>query len=69
VKLYNSIGPNPRGLMNRKPFVWSDRLSMADIMLFGFVGFFARAAQPINRDLANIGRCYARMKAGPSASA
>jgi glutathione S-transferase len=57
------------GLMDGKPFICGDRLTMADILLFAFVDFFARVGQPINPDLANIGAWYARMKARPSAAA
>jgi glutathione S-transferase len=57
------------GLMDGRPFICGDRLTLADILLFAFVDFFARAGQPINPDLANIGGWYARMKARPSATA
>jgi Glutathione S-transferase, C-terminal domain len=48
------------GLMDGKPFIWSDRVTMADILLFAAVDFFARVGQPINPGLANIGAWYAR---------
>ena len=57
------------GLMDGRPFICGDRLTLADILLFAFVDFFARAGQPINPDLANIGGWYARMRERPSAAA
>jgi glutathione S-transferase len=57
------------GLMDGKPFICGDRPTMADILLFAFIDFFARVGQPINPELANIGPWYARMKARPSAAA
>lgn len=56
-------------LIGAKPFVAGDRLTLADILLFAFVDFFARAGQPLDPELANIGAWYARMKARPSAAA
>jgi glutathione S-transferase len=56
-------------LIAGKPFIAGERLTMADILLFAFVDFFARAGQPINPELANIGAWYVRMKARPSAAA
>lgn len=57
------------GLIAGKQFVCGDRLTMADVLLFAFVDFFAGVGQPLNPDLKNIGAWYARMKARPSASA
>ncbi len=44
-------------------------MTLADILLFCFVDFFAGIAQPINQDLKNIVAWHARMKARPSAAA
>ncbi len=57
------------GLIAGRPFVAGDRLTMADILLFAFVDFFARAGQPLNPELAHIGAWHQRMKARPSAAA
>ena len=60
MKLYNSIGPNPKVV----------RMFMAEKGIeLPKTDFFARAGQPINPDLANIGEWYERMKARPSAAA
>jgi len=55
--------------MDGKPFICGNRVTTADILLFAFVDFFARAGQPLNPDLPNIGAWYERMKARPSAAA
>jgi len=57
------------GLMAGKNFVCGNRLTLADIVLFAFVDFFAGIGQPINPDLKNISAWHARMKARPSAAA
>jgi glutathione S-transferase len=57
------------GLMGDKPFVCGDRLTLADVLLFAFVDFFAGFGQPLNPDLKQVGAWYARMKARPSAAA
>lgn len=57
------------GLMAGKEFVCGSRLTLADVLLFAFVDFFARVGQPINAGLKNISAWHARMKARPSASA
>ncbi|MGH7094799.1 MAG: glutathione S-transferase C-terminal domain-containing protein, partial [Stellaceae bacterium] len=57
------------GLMEGRQFVCGDRLTMADVLLFAFVDFFAGVGQPLNPDLKNIGAWHARLKARPSASA
>ena len=56
-------------LMSGKDFVCGSRLTMADILLFAFVDFFAGMKQPLNPELKNIGGWYERMKARPSAAA
>ena len=56
-------------LMEGKQYLCGDRLTMADILLFAFVDFFAGVKQPLNPELKKIGAWYERMKARPSASA
>ena len=56
-------------LMAGKEFVCGSRLTMADILLFAFVDFFAGVKQPLNPELKNLGAWYERMKARPSAAA
>ena len=57
------------GLMGGKQFVCGNRLTLADILLFAFVDFFAGVGQPLNPELKNIAAWHARMKARPSAAA
>jgi glutathione S-transferase len=57
------------GLMEGKTYIAGDRLTLADILLFGFVDFFAGVDQPLDPDLKNINAWYGRMKARPSAEA
>lgn len=57
------------GLMAGKTFICGDRLTLADILLFVFVDFFAGIKQPLNPDNKNIAAWYDRMKARPSAAA
>jgi glutathione S-transferase len=57
------------GLMAGKNFVCGNRLTLADILLFAFVDFFAGVGQPINPDLKNLHAWHARMKTRPSAAA
>jgi glutathione S-transferase len=56
-------------LMGGKTFICGDRLTLADILLFCFVDFFAGVKQPINQTNTNIVGWHARMKARPSTSA
>jgi len=57
------------GLMGAKPYIAGDKLTMADILLFVFLDFFASVGQPLNPALKNVGAWFARMKARPSAAA
>ena len=57
------------GLMDGKTYVCGGRLTMADVLLFAFVDFFAGVGQAINPELKNIAAWNARMKARPSAAA
>ena len=55
--------------MAGKQFICGDRLTLADILLFVFVDFFAGIKQPLNPENKNIMAWYDRMKARPSAAA
>ena len=57
------------GLIAGRKFICGDRLTLADILLFCFLDFFAGIKQPINPDNKNIVAWYERMKALPSAAA
>lgn len=57
------------GLIAGRTFICGERLTLADILLFCFVDFFAAIRQPINPDNRNIVAWYDRMKARPSAAA
>ncbi len=57
------------GLIAGRQFICGDRLTMADILLFVFLDFFAGIKQPLNEDNKNILAWYGRMKARPSAAA
>ena len=52
-----------------KDYVCGERLSLADVLLFAFLDFFASIGQPIDPKLTTITPWYARMKARPSAAA
>jgi glutathione S-transferase len=57
------------GLIAGRAFVCGDRLTLADILLFSFLDFFAERGQPLNPALTTIMAHHARMKARPSAAA
>ena len=58
------------GLMAGKTYVCGDRMTLADILLFAFVDFFAGVGQPLNPELKNITRTRQRPHEGaPSAHA
>ena len=56
------------GLIAGKTYICGERLTLADVLLFAFVDFFAGVGQPLDSALKNIGAWYARMKARPSAA-
>mgnify|MGYP001267630814 CR=1 FL=1 len=56
-------------LMEGKQFIAGDRFTLADVLLFCFVDFFAGVGQPIDPALKKIVAWHARVKARPSASA
>ena len=57
------------GLIAGRTFICGERLTLADILLFVFVDFFAGIKQPLNPENKNIAAWYERMKARPSAAA
>ena len=57
------------GLLGDRPFVCGDRLTLADVLLFAFVDFFAGFGQPLDPGLKRLGAWHQRMKARPSAQA
>ena len=57
------------GQIAGRQFVCGDRLSLADILLFGFLDFFDGLRQPINPENQHIVAWHSRMKARPSATA
>ena len=57
------------GLIAGRKFICGDRLTMADILLFVFLDFFAGIKQPLNPANTNIAAWYGRMKERPSATA
>lgn len=57
------------GQMAGRTFICGDRFSLADILLFVFLGFGAQVAQPIPDDASWIKAWFARVAARPSATA
>jgi glutathione S-transferase len=57
------------GLIAGRKYICGDRLTMADILLFAFLDFFAGIKQPLNPANTNIAAWYGRMKERPSAAA
>ena len=57
------------GLIGGRTFICGERLTLADILLFVFLDFFAGIKQPLNEANKNIVAWYGRMKARPSAAA
>jgi glutathione S-transferase len=52
-----------------KTFICGERLTLADILLFVFLDFFAGIKQPLNEENKNILAWYGGMKQRPSAAA
>jgi glutathione S-transferase len=57
------------GLMEGKQYIAGDRFTLADVLLYVFLAFFAGVGQPINPELKNISAWFERVGARPSASA
>jgi glutathione S-transferase len=57
------------GLIGGRTFICGERLTLADILLFVFLDFFASVRQRLNPDNKNIVAWFDRMKARPSAAA
>jgi glutathione S-transferase len=57
------------GLIAGRDFIAGDTLTLADLLLFGFLDFGIVVGQPLNLDNKNIVAWFERMKARPSASA
>jgi glutathione S-transferase len=56
-------------LIAGRRWIAGERFSLADIMLYAFLGFFQRVGQPLDPKLENINAWYGRMKERPSAKA
>jgi len=56
-------------LMAGREFLAGKRITLADILLFGFLDFGASVGQPINPEFKNVTAWFERMKARPSAAA
>lgn len=57
------------GQLAGKQFLAGDRFTLADVLLFSFVDFFAKIGQPLNEENKNVKAWYDRVKARPSAAA
>ncbi|HVJ53269.1 MAG TPA: glutathione S-transferase family protein [Aliidongia sp.] len=56
-------------LMDGRPYIAGDRLTLADIFLFAMLEFGATVGQTLAPELAHVPAWYERMKARPSARA
>ena len=56
-------------LLEGREFLAGKRLTLADILLFGFLDFGAMVGQPVNPENRNVAAWFERMKARPSAAA
>ena len=52
-----------------RTFVAGETFSLADVLLFCFLGFGGAVGQPLNPEFKNVGRWYAAVGARPSAKA
>jgi len=52
-----------------RTFVAGETFSLADVLLFCFLGFGGAVGQPLNPEFRNVGRWYAAVGARPSAKA
>ena len=57
------------GLIEGREYICGSRFSMADVMLFAFLEFFAQVGQPIRDENSNIVAWMERVQARPSAAA
>jgi glutathione S-transferase len=57
------------GLIAGRDFIAGDKLSLADILLFVFLGFGAQVGQPLDPANTNLTAWFARMSARPSVAA
>ena len=57
------------GQMQGRTFICGDRFSLADILLFAFLGFGAQVGQPIPDEAGWVKAWFERVKARPSAAA
>ncbi len=57
------------GWMAGRTFLCGDRMTMADVFLFGMLDFFASAGQPVRPELKNVSAWFAHMADRPSAEA
>lgn len=57
------------GLMEGRQFVAGDKLTLADLLLFGFLAFGNNVGQPFDENLTNIKGWFDRMSARASAAA
>jgi glutathione S-transferase len=56
-------------LVDDKPFIAGQKLTMADILLFAFLDFMKDVGQPLDPTNKNLTAWFGRMKARPSAAA
>lgn len=57
------------GWLGGKQFICGDRFTMADILVFTWLDFFAGMGQPINPEFKNVAAWHARIGSRPSAKA
>jgi glutathione S-transferase len=57
------------GLIEGRPFICGETITMADIMLFAFLDFGRQIRQPFNEELSTIPNWFARMAERASAAA